>query len=96
MEYSDKNSLDLIKALCKNFSKDYSNIPIIIVICYWEIPNSDLSFNNETLINSIITESNKSSKKANVQGGGLKGIITLGIGNKKKKQKLKEQILEQK
>lgn len=34
MEYSDKNSIDLIKALCKNFAKDYMNIPIIIVICY--------------------------------------------------------------
>ena len=93
MEYSDRNSLDLIKALCKNFSKDYFNIPIIIVICYREIPNSDLAFNNENLINSIIIESNKQSLKANQEGGGLQKLMTLG---KKKKLKLKEQILEQK
>lgn len=62
MEYSDKNSLDLIKALVKNFSKDFKTIPIIIVICYREIPNSDLAFNNEHIIQSIVSEANKMSK----------------------------------
>ena len=94
MEYSDKNSLDLIKALCKNFAKDFLNIPIIIVICYREIPNSDLTFNNEGMIKSIVLETNKVSKKASIGGGGFQKMLTLGIGGKKKKQKLKEQIKE--
>lgn len=34
MEYSDKTSLDLIRALVKTFAKDFRSNPIIFVICY--------------------------------------------------------------
>ena len=71
MEYSDKTSLDLIRALVKTFSKDFRSNPIIFVICYREIPNSDLSFNNENAIQSIVNEANNLAKKSMGSGGGL-------------------------
>lgn len=78
MEYSDKTSLDLIKALVKTFAKDFKQNPIIFVICYWEIPNSDLSFNNENQIQSIVNEANQLAKKAMGGSSGLKWMLSLG------------------
>ena len=66
MEYSDKNSLDFIRALVKIFAASYKSIPIIIVILYRELPGSDETENNEGKIQEI---SNICNKVANETGG---------------------------
>ena len=82
MEYSDKNSLDLIKALAKIFATDYHSIPIIMCICYREVPNSDLAHNNEKMIADIVTIANLTAK----QNSEPHGLSRLTSFKKKPKQ----------
>ena len=64
MEYADKNSLDMIRLLIKMFSASYKTVPIIIKICYRELPNFDDNENNEGKIQNIVDVANI---KLNVQ-----------------------------
>lgn len=72
MEYADKNSLDLIRLLVKIFAASYKTVPIIITICYRELPNSDDSENNEGRIQEIVQVANSVAKKT----GGEKKLKT--------------------
>jgi len=72
MEYADKNSLDLIRLLVKIFAASYKTVPIILAICYRELPNSDDLENNEGKIQEIVSLANYVAKKT----GGLNKLKT--------------------
>ena len=63
MEYADKNSLDMIRLLVKIFAASYKTVPIIITICYRELPNSDDNENNEGKIQDIVDVANIVAKR---------------------------------
>lgn len=85
MEYADKNSLDFLKALIKNFANSYKSVPIVIVILYRELPGTDPVENNEGKIQEIVEMANKIAK----QTGGVKKIKNLVDKLIDKKNKLK-------
>jgi hypothetical protein len=43
MEYCDKNSLGLLRALSKKFAEKYKTIPLTFVVCYRDIVNASPS-----------------------------------------------------